>query len=350
MSFAPRFTTTHAITAALTRIERARGFLDAAKLSEDWIGRMQKRALVLEAHHTTHIEGTQLTLEQSERILAGKKVQGARPDDAKELLNYKKAFELVSDYLESGEPITEALIRQIHKRLVQGVRGNKASPGEYRKIQNYIVNSRTGEKTYTPPPPLEVPQLMTDFVAWLQKETQINSVIVAGIAQFQLVHIHPFVDGNGRSARLLSTLCLYRTGYDFKRLFTISEYYDRDRPAYYKALQSVRKSGMDMTGWLEYFTEGLGAQMREVQVTAEHVIRRDVVLAKARKNGLKDRPVAILDFLLTSGKATVAECEEELKVNRRTLQRDLKLLVEKGLVSEVGTGPTDPTKYYQPLL
>jgi len=81
MSFAPRFTTTHAITAALTRIERARGFLDAAKLSEDWIGRMQKRALVLEAHHTTHIEGTQLTLEQSERILAGKKVQGARPDD-----------------------------------------------------------------------------------------------------------------------------------------------------------------------------------------------------------------------------------------------------------------------------
>ena len=350
MSFAPRFAITNSITAALTRIERARGFLDAAKLSEDWIGRMQKRALVLEAHHTTHIEGTQLTLEQSERILAGKKVQGAKPDDAKELLNYKKAFELVSDYLKSGEPITEALIRQIHKRLVEGVRGNKASPGEYRKIQNYIVNSRTGERTYTPPPPLEVPQLMTDFVAWLQKETQFNSVIVAGIAQFQLVHIHPFVDGNGRSARLLSTLCLYRTGYDFKRLFTLSERYDRDRPAYYKALQSVRESGMDMTGWLEYFTEGLGSQMREVQVTAEHVIRRDVILTKARKNGLKERPVALLDFLLTSGKATVAECEKKLKVNRRTLQRDLKLLIERGLVNEVGTGPTDPTKFYQPLL
>ena len=350
MSFAPRFAITNSITAALTRIERARGFLDAAKLSEDWIGRMQKRALVLEAHHTTHIEGTQLTLEQSERILAGKKVQGARPDDAKELLNYKKAFELVSDYLKSGEPITEALIRQIHKRLVEGVRGNKASPGEYRKIQNYIVNSRTGERTYTPPPPLEVPQLMTEFVAWLQKETQFNSVIVAGIAQFQLVHIHPFVDGNGRSARLLSTLCLYRTGYDFKRLFTLSERYDRDRPAYYKALQSVRESGMDMTGWLEYFTEGLGSQMREVQDTAEHVIRRDVILTKARKNGLKERPVALLDFLLTSGKSTVAECEKKLKVNRRTLQRDLKLLVERGLVNEVGTGPTDPTKFYQPLL
>jgi cell filamentation protein, protein adenylyltransferase len=350
MSFSPRFTITHATTAALTRIERARGFLDAAKLSEDWISKMQGRALVLEAHHTTHIEGTQLTLEQSERILAGQRVRGASPDDARELLNYKKAFDLVSKYLEFGEPITEALIRQIHKGLVQGVRGNKASPGEYRKIQNYIVNSSTGEKIYTPPPPLEVPQLMTDFVAWVQQKTQINPVLVAGIAQFQLVHIHPFVDGNGRTARLLSTLCLYRTGYDFKRLFTISEYYDHDRPAYYKALQSVREHGMDLTGWLEYFTEGLGSQMREVQATAEHVMRRDTFLAKARKGGLKDRPIALLGFLLTARRATVAECEKELKVNRRTLQRNLKLLVEKGLVSEVGTGPTDPTKYYQPLL
>ena len=149
---------------------------------------------------------------------------------------------------------------------------------------------------------------------------------------------------------MLSTLCLYRTGYDFKRLFTISEYYDRDRPAYYKALQGVRERGMDMTGWLEYFTEGLGAQMRDVQMTAEHVMRKDVVLAKARKNGLKERPVALLGYLLTAGKATVAEREEELQMNRRTLQRDLKLLVEKGLVREIGTGPTDPTKYYQPLL
>jgi Fic family protein len=192
--------------------------------------------------------------------------------------------------------------------------------------------------------------MMTDFVSWLRKDTQIHPVIVAGIAQFQLVHVHPFVDGNGRTARLLSTLCLYRTGYDFKRLFTISEYYDRDRPAYYKALQGVRERGMDMTGWLEYFTEGLGAQMRDVQMTAEHVMRKDVIPARARKNGLKERPIAILGYLLTAGKATVAECEEELKMNRRTLQRDLKLLVEKGLVREIGTGPTDPTKYYQPLL
>src|SRR5258708_30246521 len=92
MSFAPQFEITNSITAELTRIERARGFLDAAKLSEDWIAGMQKRALVLEAHYTTHIEGTQLTLEQSERILAGQKLRGARPGDSQELLTHNKAF------------------------------------------------------------------------------------------------------------------------------------------------------------------------------------------------------------------------------------------------------------------
>jgi len=90
-------------------------------------------------------------------------------------------------------------------------------------------------------------------------------------------------------------------------------------------------------------SHGLGAQLREVQMTAEHVMRRDVILARARKNGLKERPVAILGYLLTVGKTTVAEFEQELKMNRRTLQRDLKLLVENGLVREIGTGQAPQT-------
>ena len=351
MTLSPRFTITNAITAALTKIERARGFLEAAKLSEDWITGMQARALLLEAHHTTHIEGTQLTLEQSERLLKGQPVPEANPDDVRELLNYRDAFDFVAEYLGSGEPVTEGLIREIHKRLVRGGRGDAAAPGDYRKIQNYVVNSRTGEIVYTPPPAHDVPPLMADLVVWLRTEQgETNAVLVAGIAQFQLVHIHPFLDGNGRTARLLSTLCLYRTGYDFKRLFTISEYYDRDRAAYYQAIQNVRERGMDLTGWLEYFAEGLAAQMREIQERGERVIRRDVILSKAHKAGLKARPVVVLAFLLDQGKATVAECEATLKENRRTLQRDLKLLVDKGLAREVGTGPTDPTKYYEPVL
>src|SRR5258708_1196232 len=136
----PKFRITNAITGHLTRIERARRFLQAARLSEDWIAGMQQRALILEAHHTTHIEGTQLTLDQSERLLSGQKPAGVKADDATEVINYRKAFDLVADYLGSGDPITEGLIREIHKRLVHGVPGHAAAPGEYRPGQNYVAN------------------------------------------------------------------------------------------------------------------------------------------------------------------------------------------------------------------
>lgn len=230
--FNPIFTITNRITAGLTHIERARGFLEAARLSEEWVRAMSRRAFLLEAHHTTHIEGTRITLDQAEQLLAGKDVPGADPDDKRELLNYRTAFEFVSEYLQSGAPITEGLIREIHKRLVEGVRGGAARPGEYRKIQNYVVNSATGETIYRPPPAHDVPMRMAELVTWLNSAPGIHPVLLSGVAQFQLVHIHPFLDGNGRTSRLLSTLCLYRAGYDFKRLFTISEYYDRDRAAF----------------------------------------------------------------------------------------------------------------------
>jgi len=273
----PKFTITNAITAALTRIERARGFLEAATLSEDWVRAMGERALVLEAHHTTHIEGTQLTLDQAERLLAGESVPEADPDDTRELLNYRRAFEFVSEYLDSGSAVTEGLVREIHKRLVEGVRGGTAAPGEYRKVQNYVVNSATGETVYTPPPAQDVPVLMAEMVTWLNESGLVHPVLVSGVAQFQLVHIHPFLDGNGRTSRLLSTLCLYRAGYDFKRLFTISEYYDRDRAAFYAAIQGVRQRGMDMTGWLEYFVEGLATQLSEVTDRGKKAMKADLV-------------------------------------------------------------------------
>jgi len=350
MSFKPNFTITNRISKALTKIERARGFLEAAKLSEDWIQNMQNRALVLEAHHTTHIEGTHLTLSQAERLFAGKKVSGADPHDVRELLNYRSAFEFVTRHMERGDPVSEGLIREIHKHLVKGVRGGSAAPGKYRVVQNYVVNSLTGVIIYTPPPANEVPIMMAEMIAWLRKKLDIPAVLIAGIAQHQLVDIHPFLDGNGRTARLLSTLCLYRSGYDFKRLFTISEYYDRDRPAYYQAIQAVRENRMDLTGWLEYFTEGLAAQMLEVREQGELVIRTDLILGKGRKAGLNERQVELLSFLLKQGKGTMAEFETTLKVNRRTLQRDLKLLVENGFARALGTSPSDPTKHYEPIL
>ncbi|NLF07401.1 MAG: Fic family protein [Pirellulaceae bacterium] len=330
----PKLTITNAIAAALTRIERARGFLEAATLSEDWIRAMGQRALVLEAHHTTHIEGTQLTLEQAERLMRGESVPEADPDDARELLNYRRAFEFVSEYLDSGAPVTEGLIREIHKRLVEGVRGGSAAPGEYRKVQNYAVNSATGQTVYTPPPAHDVPPLMAEMVTWLTGPGQVHPVLVSGVAQFQLVHIHPFLDGNGRTSRLLSTLCLYRAGYDFKRLFTISEYYDRDRAAFYAAIQGVRECGMDLTQWLEYFVQGLATQLGEVADRGKKAMKADLI---AHQHELNERQTKALRFLLGHAEMHVRDLEAMCPgVNRRTLQRDLQQMEDLGLVERKG--------------
>jgi len=333
-AFKPKFTITNRMTSAITQIERARGFLEAAQLSDDWVRDMGNKALVKEAHHTTHIEGTQLTLDQAERLWRGEAVPEADPDDTRELLNYRSAFEFVSACLDNGDPITEGLIREIHKKLVQGVRGGKADPGNYRRIQNYVANSSTGEVIYTPPSAVEVPIMMSEMVKWLNSDLEIHPVLVSGIAQFQLVHIHPFLDGNGRTSRLLSTLCLYKAGYDFKRLFTISEYYDRDRPTFYRSIQSVRENGMDMTGGLDYFITGLETQMIEVKKRGEQVIRRDVLV---RKHSLNDRQNKALGFLLEHEKMTIQDYERLCPdVNRRSLQRDLKEMLDKEFVISEG--------------
>jgi len=322
---------------ALIEIERVRGFLDAVKLKDEWIADMQKRALLLESHYSTHIEGTALNLEQAKSIIEGKKVKGINRDDEKELLNYKKAMEFTSKYLGKNDPVTESVIRELHRITVKGVRGDHADPGNYRKIQNYVVNSRTREVIYTPPVPLDVPRLMREFVDWFNKGARdISPILVAGISQFQFVHIHPFIDGNGRTARLLSTLILYKTGYDFKRLFTISEYYDKDRPAYYKAIQSVRENNMDMTAWLEYFVDGLRSQMAEIYEKGIQIIIADKTVKLLEEHKLNIRQEKIIRYLVINEKIDNTLCQKICNSIKRTATRDLRGLIEKDILKKIG--------------
>jgi Fic family protein len=346
VTFNPKFTITPKVNKALVEIERVRGFLDAVKLKDDWLADMQKKALILESHHSTHIEGTALSLEQAQNILEGKKLKGINRDDEKELLNYKKAMDFIAKYIGIDDPIAEGIIRELHKVTVKGVRGEKADPGNYRKIQNYVVNSLTREIIYTPPGPLEVPHLMREFVDWINRVEDVSPVLTAGIAQFQFVHIHPFIDGNGRTARLLSTLILYKTGYDFKRLFSISEYYDKDRPGYYKAIQTVRNNDMDMTVWLEYFVTGLRSQMEEIQEKGKQIIKQDTALQKIKRAGLNARQEKAIKYLLRKGSISVNEYQSAVSCIRRTAQRDLDNLMEKGIIRTVAKSQTDPTKHY----
>ncbi len=336
MAFPSKFTITPKINKGLVEIERVRGFLEAIKLKEEWLADMQRESLILETHYSTHIEGTELSLEQAKSILEGKDVKGVKPDDKKELLNYKKAMDFISKYLWTEDPITQGLIRELHKILVKDVRDNQADPGNYRRVQNYVVNSRTKEVIYTPPPPLEVPYLIQDLVEWLNRKEDLSPILVAGIAQFQFVHIHPFLDGNGRTARLLSTLILYKTGYDFKRLFTISEYYDKDRPAYYKAIQSVRQKNMDMTCWLEYFVEGLRTQMTEIHEKGKKIIIAETFVEKLKGCNLNIRQEKIIRCLVINDRIHNEQCQKLCGSLRKTATRDLTAMVERGILERKG--------------
>ncbi|UCC92713.1 MAG: Fic family protein [Thermoplasmata archaeon] len=347
--FRPRYTITDAMNSSLLEIERARGFLDAANLKEEWLEGRQVDAMVLEAHHSTHIEGTRITLPQAEAILAGEDVVGVDRDDRQELLNYREAMDFVSDYLGELSDITEDLIRDIHGILVKEVRGGSLEPGRYRTVQNYVGNMETGEVIYTPPPPEEVPERMGQLVKWLNRDKGMSPVLVAGVVQHAFVDIHPFLDGNGRTARVLCTLVLYQNGYDFQRLFSLSQFYDIARQDYYDAIQRVREEDGDLTGWLEYFCEGLAGQLMGVKTIGGAVVRRDTLMERAEDLRFNERQRKVLLHVIDRDGASVDDVVKRFDLVRRTVQRDLAMMVDEGLLVEVASSKTDPTKLYRPL-
>ena len=307
---------------------------------------MSRNAFLLEAHHTTHIEGAQLTLDQSKRILTGNQTPGADKEDIKEVKNYRDAFKLASNHLKKETTIKESFIKNIHRELVKRVRDGNAKPGMYRDIQNYVGNSK--EIIYIPPKPKEVPGLMKDFVEWINEDLDIHPLLKSGIIQFQFVHIHPFVDGNGRTSRLLCAAHLHKSEYDFKKLFSISEYYDKDRSSFYNALQSVKNNNMDMTFWLEYFVKGFWVQMNEVMTIAKRLILKD---ALTRNHNLSQRQGLIIEHILENGEFVPKdfnllykkmEKDSELKnkktsqITKRTIQRDLKDMIDKKIIGTKG--------------
>jgi len=188
-------------------------------------------------------------------------------------------------------------IRHIHHLTLEGLSAGYEA-GEFRKVQNYVVNSKTGEVIYTPPPANEVPILMMELVDWLRSEgaMELSPILKAGVAHYQLVTIHPFLDGNGRTARALATLILYHDGYDIKKLFSLEEYYDANPFSYYSSLQSGRTTG-ELTTWLEYFTLGLAEEMQRVKGLVLVHSRDRALREKIGQVGLSKRQLAILSYV-----------------------------------------------------
>ena len=336
--FTPKFNYTHSIVRNLMDIEGAKEVIENSAILPIWQSRRQKEALIRQAHHTTRIEGAQLTIEQVRDLVDDKPVV-ARERDIQEVRNYLNVAAFIDEiHDDPGMELDLRTIRHIHYLILEGLEDGYEA-GEFRKIQNYVQNSKTKKIIYTPPSALEVPILMLELVDWLRSDeaNRMSPLLKAGIAHYQLVAIHPFLDGNGRTARALVNLILYHAGYDIKRLFSLEEYYDANPAGYYGALQSVRTIGK-LTIWLEYFTAGIAEEMQKIKELVLRHSRDRALRDKIGQVKLSPRQLEILSYVEKHGQITNRELQALAQLSHVSAHKELTILVDRGVLKKVGKG------------
>ncbi|MBI4050740.1 MAG: Fic family protein [Candidatus Doudnabacteria bacterium] len=343
--FSPQYKLTNEIVADLMHIAEAKAVIERARLLPQAEVRLRHQALIRMTHSSTAIEGNELNLRQVEAVFAHKKIN-APVRGVYEVQNYLKALRYIERIVKEKSAITERVILKIHK-LVTDKTLRPDESGHYRKSAVYVVRRKWGfpeEILYTGPDAQKVPHLMADLVGWISKsgEQNINPVIVAGIVHQEIAAIHPFSDGNGRTARALATLVLYARGYDFRRLFALEDYYNKDRPKYYAAINIGRNyehRRVDFTPWLEYFVRGFREEIDNVKAKIMALSRRKIDGETEKQIYLNPGQLKILDFLDQVGKITVKDVIEILRVPRRTAQLELQKLKKLKMIKQVGKGP-----------
>lgn len=330
--FAPRYTITHAILDHLTQVTRAQEIIQQAHLVPRWEISLRREAIIRQAHASTSIEGNPLSLEQVSDLAQGRVVMATRRAK-QEVLNYLQTLEHLHD-LSPGEKISEAQILAIHKGLTKETLDDPKYVGAYRKVQVVVANRLTREVIFRPPQAKDVLHLRAKFFSWLNagQTSALNPVLTAGIAHYEFVRIHPFVDGNGRTARTLAALILYKRGFDTKRFFALDDYYDSDRPAYYAALNRVNPKTLDLTSWLEYFTEGVAVSVEQVKEKVLRLSRDRRKRAQTGQIALTERQMRIVEFLHERGRMSNQDLRSMLKVSRQAALKELTKLIHLGVV------------------
>lgn len=259
-----------------------------------------------EAVLSSQIEGTQSSL--SDLLLFElDEAPGVPIDDVVEVSNYVAALNHGLERLRGGFPLSNRLIREIHRVLLSRGRGSEKEPGEFRRSQNWIGGTRPGNASFVPPPPSAIADSMGDLESFMHDSSDGLPILVrAGIAHVQFETIHPFLDGNGRVGRLLITFLLWQAGVLREPLLYLSLYLKQNRSRYYDLLDGVRLQG-DWEEWLLFFLEGVRVTAEGAVSTAEHLGRmfaedRTRIESQGRRSGsalrvfenLKNRPILSL--------------------------------------------------------
>ncbi|MBN1932688.1 MAG: Fic family protein [Desulfobacterales bacterium] len=273
--FNPQFTITPATANALMRIEAVKQVFTSLPITPQMIAHLRETARLFSTHYSTMIEGNRLTQEQVAKVIENGQYFPGRERDQAEVKGYYAALDEVERIAKRGGPITEIVIQKLHALVVGGGK-TQLKPTPYRDGQNVIRDSRSQGIVYMPPEAKDVPGLMKQFVAWIVRKDDLPIPVRAGLAHYQFATIHPYYDGNGRTARLLTTLILHLNGYGLKGLYALEEYYARNLTAYYKALTVgsshnyyMGRAEADVTKWIVYFIEGMAEAFEKVRDQAQ---------------------------------------------------------------------------------
>ncbi len=292
-----------------------------------------------EAVLSSRIEGTQATLGELLAAEAGAAVARS-PADLREVANYVAALEYGVERLREL-PLSLRLVRELHARLMEGVRGGDTHPGEFRRIQNWIgpPGCSIEEATFVAPPPNELPQLLGAWEAFLHDRT-LPPLVQIALAHHRLETIHPFLDGNGRVGRLLITLFLVERDILPSPLLYLSAFFEATRPEYYRRLQAVREEE-EWQGWLLYFLRGVARQAEDAVQRAERINELLVGWRSLAAQSTSKAVPALVDLLAENPYWTVKRAAERLDVAYTTAQRAIERLIEAGVMQHVGEAKRD---------
>lgn len=285
-----------------------------------------------EAVLSSKIEGTKTNLAELLLDEIDPRAVEQDPDDVREVRNYVRALEHGVRQLKKL-PLSLRLVREIHRELMRGVRGEHATPGEFRRTQNWIgaAGSTPETATYVPPPPHEMTGALSDWERFLNLRNELPDLVQCALMHEQFEAIHPFQDGNGRVGRLLITLFLMERGRLSQPLLYLSAFFERHRQEYYDRLQAVRTAG-DWMGWVRFFVRGVKDISDEAVARAGKLMD----LRERYRRLLKEHAKAILllDRLFQNPYITVARAARILKTTNPTARQAVKRLVDVGMLEE----------------
>lgn len=285
-----------------------------------------------EAVLSSQIEGTQSTLQDVLEYEAGGRITD-QPRDVEETVNYVRAMNYGLKRL-ATLPLSLRLIREIHKELLQGVRGATHQSGDFRTTQNWIgpANCTLNEAEFVPPPPSEMKQALSDFEHFLRDRDAMPVIIHAGLAHAQFETIHPFLDGNGRIGRLLITLLLCERNVLKLPLLYLSYYFKAHRSRYYDRLTGIRTDG-DWEAWLLFFLRGVYEVSQAATTTARAILdlrERDREHLAGTNHGQR-----LLDFLFQHPIVSVRNAERFLRCSYVTANNTIAELEKRGMLKEI---------------